>query len=210
MKTLIEQIKARDSFRQFNSILGRIYLDTNVLQYLQDFGEYIFEHFRESEEYFQARKCKIKKGTRLFNEVEALHDFFIGIERAHFEFALSPAVYKEVSARGDIGFIQWFNDVWDHWETVVSEYENGEAFSENAEMNYKRAVNDNSMHGSLSEKDKEIVLDAIRYDCEALLTVDRFAKDQNKKIYVFKNYVLMILTPVELMELIKPHQALWC
>ncbi len=30
-----------------------------------------------------------------------------------------------------------------------------------------------------------IVLDAIRFDCDALLTVDRFARDQNKKIYVF-------------------------
>ena len=55
----------------------------------------------------------------------------------------------------------------------------------NAETNYKRAVNDNSRHGSLSEEDKMIVLDAIRFDCDALLTVDRFARDQNKKIYVF-------------------------
>jgi hypothetical protein len=110
MITLIEQIKARVSYSQFNSIPvcvsrtgrpGRIFLDTNALQYLQDFGEYIFEHYRESEEYFQARKGKIKKGTRLFNEIEALHDFFIGVNRAHFEFALSPSVYKEVSASGD-------------------------------------------------------------------------------------------------------------
>jgi len=81
-------------------------LDTNVLQYLQDFGEYIFENYRESEECFQMRKGKIKKGTRLFNEIEALHDFFIGIFRAHFEFALSSAVYKEVSASGDKRFVQ--------------------------------------------------------------------------------------------------------
>ncbi len=66
MKTLIEQINAWDSFTQFNSIPGRIFLDTNVLQYLQDFGEYIFEHYRESEDYFQAQKDKIKKVTRLF------------------------------------------------------------------------------------------------------------------------------------------------
>jgi hypothetical protein len=64
MKTLIEQIKTKDSYAQFNLIPGRIFLDTNALQYLQDFGKYIFEHYRESEEYFQARKGKIKKGTR--------------------------------------------------------------------------------------------------------------------------------------------------
>ena len=64
MKTLIEQIKTKDSYAQFNLIPSRIFLDTNVLQYLQDFGEYIFEHYREIGEYFQARKGKIKKGTR--------------------------------------------------------------------------------------------------------------------------------------------------
>lgn len=210
MKTLIEQIKVQDSFSQFKAIPGRIFLDTNILQYLLDFGEYIFEHYRESEEYFQTQKGKIKKGSRLHNEIEALHNFFIGIFRAHFEFALSSAVYKEVSAREDKRFVQWFHDVWDHWETVVSEYKHGEAFSEKAEQNYKKAVHDNSLLGSLSLKDREIVLAAIRFDCDALLTVDRFANDQNKKMYVFKNYGLMILAPVELMELIKPYQALWC
>ena len=123
MKTLIEQIKEQDGFAQFNLIPvcvprtgrpGRIFLDTNALQYLQDFGEYIFEHYRESEEYFQARKDKIKKGTRLFKEIAALHDFFIGINKAHFEFALSPSVYKEVSASGDKRFVRWFHDAWDH------------------------------------------------------------------------------------------------
>ncbi|MCH9029682.1 MAG: hypothetical protein IH819_08750 [Bacteroidetes bacterium] len=63
MKTLIEQMKTQDSFAQFNSIPGRIFLDTNVLQYLQDFGEYIFKHYRKSEEYFQEPKDKIKKGN---------------------------------------------------------------------------------------------------------------------------------------------------
>lgn len=103
---------------------GRIYLDTNVLQYLQDFGEYTFEHYRESEEFFLARKGKIKKGTRLFDEIEALHDFFIGINRAHFEFALSAAVYEEVSVSGNKRFIQWFHDVWDHCKGVRSFFDN--------------------------------------------------------------------------------------
>jgi hypothetical protein len=53
MQTLIEQIKTKDSYTQFNLIQGRIFLDTNALQYLQDFGEYIFEHYRENEEFFQ-------------------------------------------------------------------------------------------------------------------------------------------------------------
>jgi len=46
MKTLIEQIKAPGSYDHFNSLPGRIFLDTNVLQYLQDLGECIFEHYQ--------------------------------------------------------------------------------------------------------------------------------------------------------------------
>ncbi|MCH7722670.1 MAG: hypothetical protein IIC76_04910 [Bacteroidetes bacterium] len=61
MKTLIEQMKTQDSFAQFNSNPGRIFLDTNVLQYLYDFCEYIFEHYWERKDYFQARNVKIKK-----------------------------------------------------------------------------------------------------------------------------------------------------
>jgi len=49
----------------------------------------------------------------------------------------------------------------------------------------------------------------IYYDCDALLTVDRFANDQNKKMYVFNKYGMMILAPTELMEFVKPYQALW-
>ncbi len=121
-------------------------------------------------------KGKSKKVPGCLTRLKPYMTFVFGIDRAHFEFALSSVVYKEVSARRNNGFIQWFNDVWEHWDTVASEYEKGETFSENLETNYKRAVDDDSMLGSLSEADKKIVLDAIRFDCDALLTVDRFCE----------------------------------
>lgn len=74
MKTLIEQIKEQDGFAQFNLIPvcvprtgrpGRIFLDTNALQYLQDFGEYIFEYYRESEDYFRSGNNTTVKGEQL-------------------------------------------------------------------------------------------------------------------------------------------------
>ncbi len=64
MKTLIEQIKTQDSYAQLNLIPGRIFLDTNALQYLQDFGEYIFEHYRKVGNILRHEKAKSKKGTR--------------------------------------------------------------------------------------------------------------------------------------------------
>jgi len=68
MKTLIEQIKTKDSYAQFNLIPSRIFLDTNVPQYLQDFGEYIFEHYRENEEYFRSGNNTKGKGEQLLKQ----------------------------------------------------------------------------------------------------------------------------------------------
>jgi len=62
--------------------------------------------------------------------------------------------------------------------------------------------------GNRSEPDQKIVLDAIRLDCDSLLTVDKFAKD-NFQHFVFEKYKLMILRPTDLIEIIKPFQALW-
>ena len=152
MKTLVEQIQSQDALNRFHLIPGRIFLDTNILQYLQDFGEYIFDDYVESEDCFLSVKKTIRKGERLFNEIEALHDFFINVNRVHFEFALSEAVYREVMDKKDSHFQRWFNDVWGHWEAVVSGYEAGEAVSPQAEKRYQKALADKSLSGSLSKK----------------------------------------------------------
>jgi len=63
----------------FNILPSRIFLDTNVLQYLQDFDEYIFENYREHEDRFEIIKNRqvsfIEKGERLFGEIEHLWCF---------------------------------------------------------------------------------------------------------------------------------------
>ncbi len=45
---------AQDAKTRFDQIPGRIILDTCALQYIQDFGEYIFDNYQEDEEYFLA------------------------------------------------------------------------------------------------------------------------------------------------------------
>ena len=65
MTTLIEQIKTKDSYAQFNLIPDGIFLDTNALQYLHDFGEYVFEHYRENEHYFRSGNNTTVKGEQL-------------------------------------------------------------------------------------------------------------------------------------------------
>lgn len=204
---------AQDAKTRFDQIPGRIFLDTCALQYIQDFGEYIFDNYQEDEEYFLAPRGKrIEKDNPLYPQIVALHDLFLGSERAHFEFALSESVYQEVVQKkqgGEIdkGFLQWFYDVWDHWQAVLESYED-EPVSQEAQKRYELAKSDKSLLGNLSEPDQKIVLDAIQLDCDALLTVDKFAKD-NFQHFAFEKYGLMVLRPTDLIEIIKPFQGLY-
>ena len=47
-----------------------MFLDTNVLQYLHDFCEYIFEHYRENDEYFRSGNNTTGKGEQLLKQAD--------------------------------------------------------------------------------------------------------------------------------------------
>ncbi len=90
---------------------------------------------------------------------------------------------------------------------MLESYEDN-AISDGPFSKYKKAQIDKSLIGGLSEKDLKIVLDAVGFDCAALLTVDKFAKG-NFQHFVYQKYGLMIVKPTDLIEILKPFQALW-
>ena len=89
----------------------------------------------------------------------------------------------------------------------MSEYQ-ASPFSAESQAMYEKAKTDTSLLGSFSEKDQKIVLDAIKYDCDAILTTD-FAKEKNKQKWVWDKYKLAIVTPSEFVKMIKPFVALF-
>lgn len=205
-ETLLEKIQKLDL--NFNNIPRRIFLDTNVLQYIQDFGEYIFDNYCENEEYLVSpKKSIITKKDPLFAQIIALHDLFNGRGRDFFELALSDTVYEEVIKRKHKDFLSWFFEIWDYWQTTLESYKS-QPITQQATQRYNIARNDHSLLGNLSKLDKKIVLDAINLDCDALLTVDKFAKG-NFQLFVFEKYKLMVLRPTDLIEIILPYQALF-
>jgi hypothetical protein len=92
----------------------RIFLDSNALQAIQDYGEAIFE-----------RQDFILRGRSGADreDVEALGGIFLFVERGAFELAVSANSLQEVAARADPGYLQWAFDVLDHWESCVRESE---------------------------------------------------------------------------------------
>jgi len=203
---LAGKFRSKDFFQQYNELPGRIFIDSNVLQYLQDFGEYIFEHYRESGDYFLDPKGgKIGKESRIYREIIALEQIFQGIERANFEFAVSEAVYKEVLNKKDRRYLQWFFDVLDHWQSVLESYK-GDPFSGSGKKLAEKARNDTSLINGLSREDQQILFDALELECDAILTCDRY-RDRQDRIY--EHYRIMVLYPSDFVEILKPFQSLY-
>jgi uncharacterized protein with ATP-grasp and redox domains len=77
-------MKEKDgTINNFDNLPGRIFLDSNVLQVLQECGEYIFDNISISAEIKEAKN------------IEALRNIFLLNERAHFEFVLSENRLKK-------------------------------------------------------------------------------------------------------------------
>jgi len=205
-KKLSEAYNNGDPFTRFQNLPKRIFLDSNVLQYLNDFGKYIFDHYRESGDYFlSSNGRKISKENRLYNEIVALGKIFLGIDRANFEFAVSKSVLKEVLRKKDGSYTQWFFDIWQHWQSIVKSY-NGSAFSRRATMNLSKINGDKSIVQGISKEDRLILFDALRFDCNVILTVDRYRNRQNE---IYDKYKTMILYPTDFIEILEPFRALY-
>jgi hypothetical protein len=191
---------------KFESLPGRIFFDTNILQYLQDFGEFIFDDYQEDEKYLIAPKGeKIASNSALYKEVKALRFLLLGIDRTNIEFVISESTYNEVKKAESPSFMKWFFDIWDYWQTIIEEnYYNFP--SDSAESKTTQFNKDQSVLDRISKNDRKIIRDAMFFDCDAILTNDKF-KRMNEEFS--KKYGLMLLSPSSLFELLEPWQALW-
>lgn len=101
----------------FKNLPRRIFLDSNLLQNLQVYGECVFDNF------------EVIRDDKNADNIEALRNIFFVNQRANFEFALSVNSIKEVLEKDDKSYLQWASDVLDHWMCCINEYVNSEAFS---------------------------------------------------------------------------------
>ncbi len=190
----------------YESLPSRIFLDTNILQYLQDFGEFIFDHYQKNDEYLiSPRGKKILTGTALFEEIETLRFLLLGIDRTNIEFAISESTFTEVQRKRDNSYTRWFFEMWDYWQNILQEYRD-KIPSKSTELRLEKFDNDRSLLERLSMADAEVIRDAIFFDCHAILTSDKF-RDFHEEIN--DKYRLMVLHPTNLLKLLKPFQALW-
>jgi hypothetical protein len=185
------------SSERFAALPTRIFLDTSVLQTLQDYGGFIWENEEPSPD------ASIHRVPGGYQELDALRSIFLVNGRALFEFALSEHSLSEVAARRDSRFLQWAYDVMDHWEACLFEY--GEAFT--GEGHILAAKLDGPQFGNLSAGDRLLLRDALELECHAFLTMER--RLPTRAAHVQQEVGIHILRPSQYWELLKPWARLF-
>lgn len=168
----------------------RIFLDSNVLQCLQDYGGCIFEH-----ESFV--RCGRSGASR--EDVSALQGIALFIQRDAFEFALSERSLQEVVDRRDPRYLQWAFDVLDHWEACIEHV--GSPFRGTALQSAEEL--DRREFNYVSVKDRALLRDALALECDTFLTLER--KLPRHAEHLSRKLAIEVVRPPELWQRLQPH-----
>jgi hypothetical protein len=203
---LVDKLNDIPSFERFNNLPIRIFLDTNIVQYLCDFGEFIFENHMEEDELMTSNRKIIPKDSFLYGQITCLRKIFFAIDRSPFHFAVSEFTFAEVQKKQDPRMTKWFFDLWDYWQTVILE-SHEDAFSGYGRRRLSQLQSDRSIKSGLSTNDFKVLSDALELECDAVLTCDKY---RNRQTWVYDKYKIMLLYPSDMLNIIQPFQAIWC
>jgi hypothetical protein len=183
---------------RFDEIPARIFLDSSTLQTLQTYGEFLWEN------------CEINGNDRIrripdgIENLEALQNIFIVNNRAQFEFALSENSLIEVEARGHHSYLQWAYDVLDHWQACLDSYDEAPFTNEGTHLATRL---DGPSFGYLGNKDRLLIQDAVRIECDAFLTMER--RLPRNAAHIQRELGIRVVTPIQLWENLRPWVGLF-
>lgn len=175
----------------FETIPRRVFLDTNVLCLLVEFGDQIFE---------QAPIDVGLEGIRA-EDVEALaHIFYIG-SRASWDIVTSRKTIEEISNTRDINLRHRLEDF--AIEIVETRNEDN-AYA----ATVGRRMIDAPFAAALPDRaDRELIGNAVGLECDVFCTRDR--RTIIKKRHLVRGLPIRLLTPREWWAHIKPWGGLW-
>ena len=187
-----------------------IFLDTNIVQNLHSFGEFIFDRVSTPD----LEKKLSTLGPRVTADIYALADFMALGVRTGWPLAMSPGTQKEFRA------IQNPNkrDALTTWEQRLADY-----FTENFDQSrggtegssYSEATRFTSLQRSRmadllkafpDKQDQQLFIDAVELGCDVFLTMDYKTIWQHRD--KVKQFRLHVMRPVELLEYVRPWAGL--
>lgn len=167
-----------------------MFLDSNTLQAISDYGGAVFEN-----EEFDSRG---RSGASR-EDVEALRGIFLVAQRASFEFVVSNQSKLEAAASPDASHLLYVYEVAAHWADCVSE--NPSPFDGRSATALARL--DAGLCGYLSSADKCLIQDAVAYECDTFLTIERRLVTNSE--HLSRTLELEVVRPPELWDYFQPH-----
>ena len=186
-----------------------IFFDTNVVQNLHSFGEFIYDNALDA----MADSKLSALGSRFRDDIFALADFMALGRRGGWPIAVSPGILGELDAIQRPGkrfaLTAWANELA-HYSLQVRESRDAAEESCYSEVERFTAAQRCWLSDQLEilpqESDRQLIIDALEYGCDVFLTMDyktiwRYRDDVNR-------FGLRVMRPVELLEHIDPWAGL--
>lgn len=198
-----------DPFERFQSLPGRLLMDTCVLNVLQDEGEYIFEGQLPTD----------VAEDDLNPDWVALRCILQVNERASFQFFVSPITFAELANEKDMlrsqRRLSWALDVLDVWLIMLEETSDRVADGGTVRHRFKLTKELQDLESQLMEipdfrrdpLDRLLMVQYRMGNCDAFLTTDENTIWRRRE--KLKELGITVLRPSDFWELLKPWAALW-
>ena len=187
-----------------------IFLDTNIVQNLHSFGEFIFDRVSTPD----LEKKLSTLGPRITADIYALADFMALGVRAGWPLAVSPGTQREFRAIQDPNK----RDALTAWEQRLADYFAGNfdqsqgeiEGSSSSEMTHFTSIQRSRMADLLKafpdKQDQQLFIDAVERGCDVFLTMNYKTIWQHRD--KVKQFRLHVMRPVELLEYVRPWAGL--
>ena len=185
----------------FESLPGRAFLDTNVVNFILDHGDQIH----------QSVPCDPSLPARVQWDIDALRGIFETGQRAFWQFAVSPLTYREVTATDNPQrrhYLEtWFAELWDYWRETMRNANDLPSFLAAEEMRLQLWASD--VLAILPDlADRVLICDAIVYKCDCFCTRDWESILKHRDM--LRDLPIRIITPREWWSEIQPWAGIWC
>ena len=187
-----------------------IFLDTNIVQNLHSFGEFIFDNSLPPE-----MEAKLSaSGSRFANDIYALADFMALGHRAGWPIVVSSGTIKELEAtprpNKRIALTDWGKELAHYFTSHFGESQDMIGESSYSEISHFTFIQRCRLSKLLKvlpqETDRQLIIDALECGCDTFLTMDY------KTIWPYRDTVnhfgLQVMRPVEILEHIRPWAGL--
>ena len=181
------------SLNKLPSFPNRIFLDTNVVQFMNTFSEYIFDNYFD--------KDRPYLGKNLMRDIESLR-FFIQLgHRNSWPLVVSRNSLSELLQTPEpnrrASLSQWAAELRGYF-LETNPYEKESYFSHS-----QRQQLDHLLNFVPQEGDRKLLMDAKEFDCDFFLTVD-YKTIIRYKTQIHKLLGLNVMSPTDMINYLKP------